>query len=180
MDLPRKLPEQWAAILKALGTKDNALTNQEMLAHIEPRLHPRLDKMCSNLKKRDFLTSVPIPGTLAVKYQLTDYGVFCLANIDKIPSVPYAGPRPYTTRNSAKSSAPPPVPHHPAPIQINISSTANNVVDQISSLIEENRQYRELIIHTMKSLAAALQAHDIESLANLLGMERENGNSTSN
>lgn len=160
MELPKKFPEQRLEILKAIGPKPGTKkTREEIFSSIPEKFHRNLTKTISNLVQNEYLKSKK-NGVIA-SYSLSAHSREILLNRARITVIPFESStseetpstlpakRPY--KKKAKSSP------SPAPLEINISPTANNVADQITALIDENAQYRRLMLNIHGIITKALQ-----------------------
>ena len=154
--IPSKIPEQRLAILKAIGgAKGASKTNAELKEIIEERLHRNLEKIVSNMRSLDLLESVKQEGVI-MYYGLTEKGKYLLKHASKMVVTPMGEPREYKRRNTKPQEQLPLAPAAPEPIKINISRTANSVADQITDLIDENAQYRKLMLQVYETIGNAL------------------------
>lgn len=98
-------------------------------------------------------------GSIAV-YHISDFGEFVIKHADKIPRKnPVEGVNNIKNPPKVKPASPQTsmaLAPEPEPIRVNISTTANSVVDHIADLVEENRRYRELMIKLHATLTKEL------------------------
>lgn len=160
MQLPRSISDLKLSILKVIAQEPDGIFHADicsnLLAHPNNRHSIQfIKKTISNMPASELVVREATGGGRPSKYHLSELGEAVLANIDSIPVTKAqegaAGQK--RSKQTAMPFAPPPEPAH---TPINVSETANNVVDHIADLVEENRRYRALMIDLHRILTREL------------------------
>lgn len=145
------IPEIQFYAIQTFGKKDSKRRSDLVISVAQKFSIPRVsaDNHVSRLKSHGYIKNIAkgANNREGVVVQLTVSGRKVRDNPSRYRIKPYIKPA------SAKAPA---AASSPAPVTLNVSDTADNVMDKISQLIQENAAYRDTILKTCREWAALL------------------------
>lgn len=149
------IPETHVVVLEILAKAGRPLTASQITEKVADRFPA--SGAIANLQSKGRIKNQPVPDSKYVGYTPTAAGISIIKNIAKYSITPYKPKQFSKTKKSAtkyKSKDAPVIPLPPP--TINVSATADNLMDHISAVIQENGAYREGIIRCCNQMAALL------------------------
>lgn len=146
------VPETHMAILEALADEGRPLTADELIQKIGNRFP--IKGTIGNMQALDRIESLHVEGVYKKCYKATKEGAALLKKKASLTITPYK-PKDFKPRQNNKKALDASLPEPMLPT-LNVSTTADKLMDTISSVIQENNAYREAIIRSCNQMAAML------------------------
>lgn len=151
----QKIPATQMAVLELLSQSKTPVTLPEIEAAIGGKFPVK--GAVSNMVVLKRIKSKAIPDSKYVGYVLTPTGTAILKQKDKLHISPYvpkqSASRKYKTKKGTGAASDVLPAFAPT---MNVSASADNLMDHISAVIQENSGYREAILKSCQQLAALL------------------------
>ncbi len=154
--VPRSVSEQRLAIINIVKQSESPITGREIENQLPSELKRNAAKGMSQMKHAGWVASrATVSGHKG--YVLGAHGKHVLKHIKSINVVPFQKKGPYRGRDKAVVEQ-----ESTHQFQINLSSTAEALSDNISAILHENQQYRDLMLKIHTTIGNALQLNKEE------------------
>lgn len=149
VEIPLRMGILYKDVLEAFGkSTEPSISLEEVKSHFQGKEQEEVRGAISTLGKKGWVIGSP-PNS--GRYTLTGPGKIVCKELPNITIM-----QRFKSHSNPKKSAPPSPKPQPEPAQINISSKANTLADTITDVIEENAEYRALLLKLHKTIETAL------------------------